>query len=55
MFTTPMNYAEATETRIELQKNQRGCQIIDTLIKAVICPLALAYRAVLTDRTQSRV
>ena len=37
-----MQFLKATETKIELQENQRSDQIIDALIQEVIFPLALA-------------
>ena len=37
-----MQFLKATETKIELQENQRSDQIIDALIQEVIFPPALA-------------
>ena len=37
-----MQFMKATETKIEMQENQRGDRIIDTLINEVIFPPALS-------------
>ena len=44
-----MQFLKATETKIELQENQRSDQIIDTLINEVIFPPALSDSWVLGD------
>ena len=42
LATGAMQFLKATETKIELQENQRSDQIIDALIQEVIFPSALA-------------
>ncbi len=44
-----MQFLKATETKIELQENQRSDRIIDTLINEVIFPPALSDSWVLGD------
>ena len=48
-----MQFLKATETKIELQENQRSDQIIDTLIKEVIFPPALSDAWVIGDENFS--
>ena len=50
-----MQFLKATETKIELQENQRSDQIIDTLINEVIFPPALSDSWVLGDPDYSRL
>ena len=50
-----MQFLKATETKIELQENQRSDQIIDTLIQEVIFPPALSDSWVLGDPDLSKV
>ena len=49
-----MQFLKATETKIELQENQRSDQIINTLIKEVIFPPALSAAWVIGDEHFSR-
>jgi len=42
LCTGAMQFLTATQTRIELQENQRTDQIIDTLVKEVVFPPALS-------------
>ena len=49
LATGAMQFLKATETKIELQENQRSDQIIDTLIQEVIFPPALSDSWVLGD------
>ena len=53
--TGAMQFLKATETKIELQEDQRSDQIIDTLIKEVIFPPALSAAWVIGDENFSRV
>ena len=48
-----MQFLKATETKIELQENQRSDQIIDTLIKEVIFSPALSDAWVIGDENFS--
>ena len=50
-----MQFLKATETKIELQENQRSDQIIDALIQEVIFPPALSDSWVLGDPDLSKV
>ena len=50
-----MQFLKATETKIELQENQRSDQIIDALIQEVIFPPALADAWVLGDPDYSKL
>ncbi len=50
-----MQFLKATETKIELQENQRTDQIIDTLIKEVIFPPALTEAWVVGDSNFSLI
>ncbi len=50
-----MQFLKATETKIELQENQRSDRIIDTLINEVIFPPALSDSWVLGDPDYSRL
>ena len=50
-----MQFLKATETKIELQENQRSDQIIDTLINEVIFPPALSDSWVLGDPDYSKL
>ena len=50
-----MQFLKATETKIELQENQRSDHIIDTLINEVIFPPALSDSWVLGDPDYSRL
>ncbi len=50
MVAGAMQFLKATETKIELQENQRTDQIIDTLIKEVIFPPALTEACVTKDQ-----
>ena len=47
--TGAMQFLKATETKIELQENQRSDRIIDTLVNEVIFPPALSDSWVLGD------
>jgi len=47
--TGAMQFLKATQTKIELQENQRTDQIIDTLLKEVIFPPALTEAWVIGD------
>ena len=53
--TGAMQFLKATETKIELQENQRSDQIIDTLINEVIFPPALSDAWVIGDPDYSRL
>ncbi len=55
LCTGAMQFLKATETKIELQENQRSDQIIDALIKEVIFPPALSDAWVLGDENFSRL
>ena len=50
-----MQFLKATETKIELQENQRSDQIIDVLIQEVIFPPALSDSWVLGDPDYSKL
>ena len=50
-----MQFLKATETKIELQENQRSDQIIDALIQEVIFPPALSDSWVLGDPDRSKL
>ena len=50
-----MQFLKATETKIELQENQRSDRIIDTLINEVIFPPALSDSWVLGDGHSRRI
>ncbi|MYD09851.1 MAG: hypothetical protein F4X02_07375 [Chloroflexi bacterium] len=50
-----MQFLKATETKIELQENQRSDQIIDALIQEVIFPPALSDSWVLGDPDYSKL
>lgn len=50
-----MQFLKATETKIELQENQRTDEIIDTLIKEVIFPPALTEAWVVGDENFSLI
>ena len=50
-----MQFLKATETKIELQENQRSDRIIDTLINEVIFPPALSDSWVLGDPDYSKL
>ena len=50
-----MQFLKATETKIELQENQRSDQIIDALINEVIFPPALSDAWVLGDPDYSKL
>ncbi len=50
-----MQFLKATETKIELQENQRSDQIIDVLINEVIFPPALADAWVIGDPSYSKL
>ena len=51
----PMHFLNATETKIELQENQRSDQIIDALIQEIIFPPALSDSWVLGDPDYSKL
>ena len=53
--TGAMQFLKATETKIELQENQRSDRIIDTLINEVIFPPALSDSWVLGDPDSSKL
>ncbi len=53
--TGAMQFLKATETKIELQEDQRSDQIIDTLIQEVIFPPALSDSWVLGDPNFSKL
>ena len=53
--TGAMQFLKATETKIELQENQRSDRIIDTLINEVIFPPALNDSWVLGDPDSSKL
>ena len=55
MVSGAMQFLKATETKIELQENQRTDQIIDTLTKEVIFPPALTEALVLGDENYGRL
>ena len=50
-----MQFLKATETKIELQENQRSDQIIDALVSEVIFPPALADAWVIGDPDYSKL
>ena len=50
-----MQFLKVTETKIELQENQRSDQIIDALVHEVIFPPALADAWVLGDPDYSKL
>ena len=50
-----MQFLKATETKIELQENQRSDRIIDTLINEVIFPPALSDSWVARRRARRRI
>ena len=54
LATGAMQFLKATETKIELQENQRSDQIIDALIQEVIFPPALSDSWVLGDPDYSK-
>ena len=55
LATCAMQFLKATETKIELQENQRSDQIIDALIQEVIFPPALSDSWVLGDPDLSKL
>ncbi len=55
LATGAMQFLKATETKIELQENQRSDQIIDALIQEVIFPPALSDAWVLGDPDYSKL
>lgn len=55
LCTGAMQFLKATETKIELQQDQRTDQIIDALIKEVIFPPALSAAWVIGDDSFSRI
>ena len=55
LATGAMQFLKATETKIELQENQRSDQIIDALIQEVIFPPALSDSWVLGDPDLSKL
>ena len=50
-----MQFLKATETKIELQENQRSDEIIDALVHEVIFPPALSDSWVLGDPDYSKL
>ena len=55
LCTGAMSFLNSTETKIELQENQRTDQIIDTLMKEVIFPPALTEAWVIGDENFSLI
>ena len=55
LCTGGLQFLSSTQTKIELQENQRSDQIIDTLIKEVIFPPALSDAWVIGDPDYSKL